>query len=604
MFSKALFKQSCKANGTMWGIITAAVCFMLACVMLISGGGSIGEVKDSVQDTIIREEINAQMETRAINYFLNATSGLAEFDRAFTADATDTLSYLTWLGAMPKSSDFEDASQYQAALGVWQNKKPTMTTDAGRAYEATVGEWQATQPDRSAFDSDADYLTALVAWQEASPATQVKAVAAAYTAAAEETQAFVLAKAIAIDPAYTADSNEAKEMLGSVMYILNPNGMFNDFYIGQGEDIPDDYDILSLIAHISAGDAAAYLNGEERTDWRADRAEALAPIFLAGNMTEQENVEKILAALSSFGVTEEKYLDFGYTYAGIRSLAVNATLTYRARYDYELGLLKETYAAGGFESEEAYAKAVADKAAELQKDIASSLLASLPSGVSDALEEVGKADLYTLIVGSIFYKLAGLLLPIIYMIMASNNLIAGQVDSGSMAYVLSTSTKRKTVVFTQGVYLVGSLFAMFSLTTVTGCICLAIVSDEVQLTYGKLVLLNLGAFLVLFALSGLCFFTSCFFDRSRRSMSIGGGLSIFALVAAMLGLFGSPVIPSVVRLDALNSFNYTTIISLFDVISIMDGTYVFLWKFAILLVAGLVGYLAGSLKFTKKDLPL
>ena len=604
MFSKALFKQSCKANGTMWGIITAAVCFMLACVMLISGGGSIGEVKNSVQDTIIREEIDAQMETRAINYFLNATGGLAEFDRAFTADATDTLSYLAWLGAMPKSSDFEDPAQYQAALGVWQSQKPKMTTDAGRDYEKAIDEWQAAKPDRANFGSDAEYLAALVSWQEASPATQVKAVAAAYAAAAAETQEWVLAKALAIDPAYTADSNEAKEMLGSVMYILNPNGMFNDFYTGKGEDIPEDYDIMSLIAHISAGDAAAYLNGEERTEYRTDRAEALAPIFLAGNMTEQENVDKILSALSSFGVTEEKYLDFGYTYTGIRTLAVNATLTYRARYDYELGLLKETYAAGGFESEEVYAKAVADKAAELQKDIASSLLASLPSGVSDALEEVGKADLYTLIVGSIFYKLAGLLLPIIYMIMASNNLIAGQVDSGSMAYVLSTSTKRKTVVFTQGVYLVGSLFAMFSLTTVTGCICLAIVSDEVQLTYGKLILLNLGAFLVLFALSGLCFFTSCFFDRSRRSMAIGGGLSIFALVAAMLGLFGSPVIPSVVRLDALNSFNYTTIISLFDVISIMDGTYVFLWKFAILLVAGLVGYLVGSLKFIKKDLPL
>lgn len=34
-----------------------------------------------------------------------------------------------------------------------------------------------------------------------------------------------------------------------------------------------------------------------------------------------------------------------------------------------------------------------------------------------------------------------------------------------------------------------------------------------------------------------------------------GGLSIFALVAAMLGLFGSQVIPQVVRLDSLNYFN-------------------------------------------------
>lgn len=45
MFSKALFKQSCKANGVMWSIITAAVCFMLACVMLISGSGNISDIK-------------------------------------------------------------------------------------------------------------------------------------------------------------------------------------------------------------------------------------------------------------------------------------------------------------------------------------------------------------------------------------------------------------------------------------------------------------------------------------------------------------------------------------------------------------------------------
>lgn len=87
-------------------------------------------------------------------------------------------------------------------------------------------------------------------------------------------------------------------------------------------------------------------------------------------------------------------------------------------------------------------------------------------------------------------------------------------------------------------------------------------------------------------------------------MAIGGGLSIFALVAAMLGLFGSPVIPSVVRLDSLNYFNDVTIISFFDVISIMEGTNTFIWKFIILAVMGLIGYIVGSLRFTKKDLPL
>ena len=255
-------------------------------------------------------------------------------------------------------------------------------------------------------------------------------------------------------------------------------------------------------------------------------------------------------------------------------------------------------------TKEQYNEAVQAKQTELTQSIAGSLLSTLPSEVSDALEEIGTMDLYSLIVGSIFYKLAGLLLPIIYMIMASNNLIAGQVDSGSMAYVLSTSTKRRSVAFTQAVYLIGSLFAMFTLTTATGCICLTQVSADIKLTYEKLVLLNLGAFLVLFALSGLCFFTSCWFDRSKRSMAIGGGLSIFALVAAMLGLFGSPVLPTVVRLDSLNYFNYATIITMFDVISIIDGTNVFVWKLAVLFVLGLTGYIAGSEKFVRKDLPL
>ena len=365
-------------------------------------------------------------------------------------------------------------------------------------------------------------------------------------------------------------------------------------------DKPADYS-AALIEN--QANLAAYLASEERAQYIEERAQYCSSVFLAFNMTQEENVKNIVDALSSFGVTKEKYDSFGYTYAAIKKLAATTAVSYRSRFSYEKAELDKQLAAGEITAEQ-YATALADKNKEITGDLTNSLLASLPASVSEALEEIGKADLYTLIVGSIFYKLAGLLLPIIFMIMASNNLIAGQVDSGSMAYVLSTSTKRKTVVFTQAMYLIGSLLSMFALTTITGFVCLAFVKSDVALTCGKLALLNVGAFLVLFALSGLCFFTSCWFDRSKRSMAIGGGLSIFALVAAMLGLFGSPVIPSVVRMDSLNYFNKVTIISFFDVISIMDGTNVFLWKFAVLAVLGVLGYIAGSVRFTKKDLPL
>ncbi len=546
MFSKALFKQSCKANGVMWTIITFAVCFMLACVMLISGNGNIGETKNAIEDTIIQKEIDAAIEERAINYYSLSDSALTTFDKEYIA-AFDKAEYLRTVAALMAGGKSESEAK---------------TAAASKYYG--------------------------VAALKVNFAAEQKAV----------------------DLGYGDDKEKTQEIVGVSMFALNPelieegSKTLYNAYLGKTEDILDAYDVTSLVVYAMQDKGEEYITSIERRDYVSTRAEKAGANFLALNIVSEEAVDEMIKTLSSYGVDRAKYDSFGYNYENVKKLARNTVITYSNRLEYELSELEKKYAAGGFTSEEEY-KAAAEKTnADLIKAISGSLLDSLPSEVSDALEDIGQADLYTLIVGSIFYKLAGLLLPIIYMIMASNNLISGQVDSGSMAYVLSTSIKRKTVAFTQAVYLVGSLLAMFLLTTATGCVCLAIVGTDIGLTYGKLLLLNLGAFLVLFALSGLNFFTSCYFDRSKRSMAIGGGLSIFALVAAMLGLFGSPVIPKVVRLDSLNYFNYTTIISMFDVVSIMDGTTVFVWKFAILAALGLIGLIAGSLKFTKKDLPL
>lgn len=546
MFSKALFKQSCKANGVMWSIITFAVCFMLACVMLISGNGNIGETKNAIEDTIIQKEIDAAIEERAINYYSLSDSALTTFDKEYIA-AFDKAEYLKTVAALMAGGKSESEAK---------------TAAASKYYG--------------------------VAALKVNFAAEQKAV----------------------DLGYGDDQEKTQEIVGVSMFALNPelieegSKTLYNAYLGKTEDILDAYDVTSLVVYAMQDKGEEYITSIERRDYVSTRAEKAGANFLALNIVSEEAVDEMIKTLSSYGVDRAKYDSFGYNYENVKKLARNTVITYSNRLEYELSELEKKYAAGGFTSEEEYKAAVKKTNADLIKAISGSLLDSLPSEVSDALEDIGQADLYTLIVGSIFYKLAGLLLPIIYMIMASNNLISGQVDSGSMAYVLSTSIKRKTVAFTQAVYLVGSLLAMFLLTTATGCVCLAIVGTDIGLTYGKLLLLNLGAFLVLFALSGLNFFTSCYFDRSKRSMAIGGGLSIFALVAAMLGLFGSPVIPKVVRLDSLNYFNYTTIISMFDVVSIMDGTTVFVWKFAILAALGLIGLIAGSLKFTKKDLPL
>ncbi len=528
MFSKALFKQSCKANGIMWAIITFAVCFMLACVMLISGSGSIGRTVHAVEDEIVQQEIESAVSSRAINYFKLQSNGMKQFDDLF--------------------------------VSTLENQLPETSQDVQ---------------------------------------TRVEEV---YTQVSTELMPAALAE-YAAELGYQQGSNEQQELIACVMSAITSEA-FEEFYQKNNEPVPPAYmdfeEINSLVlkeVQGSSGELQKYFSSEEHQEFIKKRSQSCAMIFLAGNITAQENVDKMLEELAKYDISPIKYLSFGYTYTRIKQLAANSIIEYSGRFEYEVGNLDK--------SQSDYDEKVKEIDEQLIGDISGSLLSSLPEEVAQALEEIGQLNLYGIVVGSIFYKMAGLLLPIIYMIMASNNLIAGQVDSGSMAYVLSTSTKRQTVVFTQALFLIGSLFVMFACTTVTSCICLAIVgAAETGITYKALILLNVGAFLVLFALSGLCFLTSCWFDRSKRSMAIGGGLSIFSLVAAMLGLFGSSVIPSVLRLDELNFFNYTTVISLFNSISILNGSLTFIWQFSILLVLGLVGYIVGALRFIKKDLPL
>lgn len=607
MFSKALFKQSCKANGMMWAIIAFAECFMLACVMIISGSGGIGDTKNAIQDTIIVKEIDSSIEKKAVNYYKIDVDGLENFDTFFAKNTSDGMQYYMlfkiWDAMMPKESNYSNNEEFMKSFNSWYATKPAANNSTAKLFLESYNNWILEMPKYNDFGDEEAYKEAMTEWHKNNPCTEETLGVASYTASCNDLQEYVKAKALALSSDYDENSNEFKEMFGMVMFSINPNGMFNDMYTNVGEEIPSDYDVTSIVSHIMLGDVDKYLSGKERETYRLDRATDASSIFIASNLTNEENVKLVLDQLSSFGVTKEKYDSFGYTYKSTLDMAKTCVITYRNLYEYEVEQIEKDYADGNITKEE-YEKQIALKSDELTKDITSSLLSSLPQEVSEALEEVGQLDLYSLIVGDIFYKLAGLLLPIIYVIMTSINLIAGQVDSGSMAYILSTSTKRKTIVFTQSLYLILSVLAMFTLTTITGGICLCFVSKDITLTFGKFVLLNVGAFLVLFALSGLCFFTSCWFDRSKRAMSIGGGLSIFALVAAMLGLFGSEIIPSVIRLDALNAFNYVTVITLFDVISIVDGTGYFIYKLVILFALGLAGYILGSTKFIKKDLPL
>ena len=242
---------------------------------------------------------------------------------------------------------------------------------------------------------------------------------------------------------------------------------------------------------------------------------------------------------------------------------------------------------------------------EAVDDITESLLDKLPDGVHDALDDIREANMYALVIGNILFRIAGLLLPIIFVIMAGTNLLAGQVDSGSMAYILSTPIKRKKVGFTQMIYLVSSIVAMYLLISLTGVLCVNTIHNEMfTLNEEHIIKFSLGACCVILAMSGICFMSSGIFNREKESLSVGGGVCMLFLVCSILGLFGEPVIPSVIRIDAMNYFNYMTIISFFKIVPILEGSTEYITGLCILLLIGLITYNIGIVAFDKKDLPL
>ena len=229
------------------------------------------------------------------------------------------------------------------------------------------------------------------------------------------------------------------------------------------------------------------------------------------------------------------------------------------------------------------------------------------------------------ILNELVYKIAGVLLPMIYVMIAANRLIAAQVSDGSMAYILSTPTNRKTVVRTQYIFLLLSVVAMYVVITVAALgsegIAYAIAKNNnpdsiVTWLPGTTLLFCLGSFLAMFALMGICFGASAFFNKSNNSIAVGGGACIISFLCCILGLFGNEVFVAVgVGVKAMSAFNYLSLFTLVDNSSMsafskavagLDVTisYDWIWKLGILVVIGIVFAYIGGRRFTKKDLPL
>lgn len=202
-------------------------------------------------------------------------------------------------------------------------------------------------------------------------------------------------------------------------------------------------------------------------------------------------------------------------------------------------------------------------------------------------------DPFLSMLGSTFFSMQGVLLPVIFIVLTANGLLAAQVDKGSMAYLLSTPTKRTTIVRTQGMFLILSLILMFAVVTGVGIIGIHQFQSGVDIDMTKYYQLILGLFLLMFATSGISFFASSLFNLSKNSLLLGAGLPVVFFLLHLMATASS----------SLDFLKYFTLNSLFDTTAVLQGDNI-VRNFSILGVIGLVFYFSSLFVFDKKDLPL
>lgn len=223
-----------------------------------------------------------------------------------------------------------------------------------------------------------------------------------------------------------------------------------------------------------------------------------------------------------------------------------------------------------------------------------STISGMESMIKDTpLENMFQNTTFLGMLSQTFFTLHGVILPLVFVIMTANSLVASQVDRGSMAYLLSTPTKRNAVVRTQAAYLIISLIAMFTIITVVGVIAIQVYQGDIEVSISDYLILNVGLLLLMFATSGISFLFSCVFNLSKNSLAFGAGIPLAFFLFQLMAQVD----------ESLEGLKYVSLNTLFDTEAILEGDG-YLIQFIILTVVGIILYEIGIRVFQQKDLPL
>ena len=83
MFSKALFKQSAKANWMRWLCVTVATCVMLAIVIIVLGNLGINDIRDSLKNVFAQADQESQLKEESIDAYDSYFTIMGNYDELY-----------------------------------------------------------------------------------------------------------------------------------------------------------------------------------------------------------------------------------------------------------------------------------------------------------------------------------------------------------------------------------------------------------------------------------------------------------------------------------------------------------------------------------------
>ena len=200
------------------------------------------------------------------------------------------------------------------------------------------------------------------------------------------------------------------------------------------------------------------------------------------------------------------------------------------------------------------------------------LFSGLPSAVQTALGAGNYGLSLSGILGGYFWENIFTLVPFVFSIPVAASFVAGKLESGAFAWILSAPVEREKLLFTQIYSFTFALFALFFVNCLVGIVC---------------GLAFCGSYFVISEFLLMC-------DEKALAVMITTGIVLLFYILKMLASLGG----------IFGYLKYVTIFSMYLADDVIDGGMFFIWKYPVLILAGVLVYWLSMRIFEKRDLPL